>query len=116
MGIHPIASLKMKRIFGTSQATQYADGGGPFIMHQSDDLVRRVMVKLGYLSQQNMKKQEAYAEAMSRFWGRNKKYLLAAGVRFEDAEAKKLTERADVLFSAFTQQLGRQHWRTARKP
>lgn len=114
--IHPIASSSRKKIFGTTQGTQYADGGGPFLMHQSDDLVRRVLVKLGYLSQQHMNTQEAYVEAMSSFWERNKKYMLRAGVQSEETEANKLTEREEVLFSAFTQQLGRQQWRTARKP
>eukprot|EP00415_Alexandrium_ostenfeldii_P000369 UN0369 len=80
-----------------------ASGGGPFILNASEDIVQRVLLKMGYLEEWEP---EHYESALSWFWEINQRFRLEQKVpALDDFRAR---ERA--LHDAFLGQQGRQQW------
>ncbi|CAE8594504.1 unnamed protein product [Polarella glacialis] len=107
--IHPVRSVGSKARFGSTQATEFADGGGLFLLRRSRRIVQDVLERLGYTAMQGDKATDA---AISSFWERNQKYLRSAGIQVFEMEGTQCKDREQILYRAFTGQLGRQTWRT----
>jgi len=106
--IHLIAAIGRKKVFGRTNATIFADGGVPFLVHQTDELVSEVLERLGYIHKRSIKNENAFAEALFTFWERSTKYLAKAGIQVQEIEAEKVSKREASIYKAFAKRIGRQ--------